>query len=164
MFREQTQFNTAKRRLSMKRIILAILTVVVILTFAVAGCSVYNDDETQITTAKATAETPVTNGTTASETKTITVKVVHSDKTEKILTIVTDASFLRAALDSKDLIKGDEGEFGLFINEVDGECADYSKNESWWCLTKGGEMLMTGVETTPISNGDTFELTYTIGY
>ena len=40
---------------------------------------------------------------------------------------------------------------------------DDSKQE-WWSFTKDGQMLETGVDTTPIADGDHFEITLTAGY
>ncbi len=51
----------------------------------------------------------------------------------------------------------------LFITTVDGETADDSQQQ-WWCITKGGEMLMTGAGETPVADGETYELTLTTGY
>ena len=36
--------------------------------------------------------------------------------------------------------------------------------QQWWCFTKGGEMLMTGVDTTPIADGEHYEITFTVGW
>ena len=49
------------------------------------------------------------------------------------------------------------------VNTVDGETADYARDQSWWCLTKGGEWIDTGVDSTMISDGEHYEFTYTIG-
>ena len=68
-----------------------------------------------------------------------------------------------AALLSAGLIEGSESEYGLFVTKVDGIEAD-SANEEWWCLTKGGETVMTGVDSTPVADGDKFEFTLTVGY
>ena len=95
--------------------------------------------------------------------KEICVTVVHGNGSTKDLKFRTDAEFLGTALDEQKLIEGDEGEYGIFITAVDGETADASK-EQWWNITKGGEMLMTGVSMTPIADGDCFELTLTVGY
>ena len=51
----------------------------------------------------------------------------------------------------------------MFITTVDGETADDSK-EQWWCITKGGEMVNTGADQTPIQDQDQFELTLKEGY
>ena len=42
--------------------------------------------------------------------------------------------------------------------EVDGVEADDSKSQ-WWCITKDGEQVNTGVDATPIEDGDHYELT-----
>ncbi len=95
--------------------------------------------------------------------KQISVTVVHSDGSKNQFDIATKAEFLRDALESVKLISGDESQYGLFVTTVDGEKADDSKQE-WWCFTKGGEMLNTGVDDTPIADGDSYEITLTVGY
>ena len=95
--------------------------------------------------------------------KTITVEVIHGDGTQKDFTISTDAEFLRGALEQEGLVQGDESEYGLFVTAVDGETAD-SEQQQWWCFTKGGEMLMTGVDDTPIADGEQYEITLTVGW
>ena len=94
--------------------------------------------------------------------KSVTVQIAYDDVTKSV-NIDTNAEYLRAALEEKNLISGDESEFGLFVKVVDGRTADDAKQE-WWCLTKGGETVMTGVDTTPIADGDTFEITLKTGY
>ena len=95
--------------------------------------------------------------------KTITVDVVQLDGAETVHTITTEAEFLRGALEQGGLIAGEESDYGLFVTTVDGVTADDSQ-EQWWCFTKGGESLATGVDSTPIADGDTFEITLTEGY
>ncbi|MBQ9965086.1 MAG: DUF4430 domain-containing protein, partial [Clostridia bacterium] len=90
------------------------------------------------------------------------VQIAYDDVTKSV-NIDTNAEYLRAALEEKNLISGDESEFGLFVKVVDGRTADDAKQE-WWCFTKGGETVMTGVDTTPIADGDTFEITLKTGY
>lgn len=107
---------------------------------------------------------PTTNGS-----KTITVSVfdtVGSTEASNTATITTDEEYLRGVLEQEDSgisISGSESEYGLFVTTVDGVTADDSKQQ-WWCFTKGGEMLNTGVDSTPIADGDTFEITLTEGY
>ena len=95
--------------------------------------------------------------------KTISVAVIMDGETTRELTIHTDAEFLRGALEQENLIEGTESEYGLYVTTVDGIAADDAKRQ-WWCLTKGGEPVSTGVDTTPIADGDRFELTLTTGY
>lgn len=79
------------------------------------------------------------------------------------VTIRTDAAYLRGALEQEGLIAGEESEYGLFVKTVDGYTVDDGKQE-WWCFTKDGESLTTGVDTTPIADGEHFEATLTVGY
>ena len=105
----------------------------------------------------------VTRPATTQGSKTITVEVVHKDGSSKDFTYHTDAEYLGEVLLAEGLVEGDEGEYGLMITTVDGETADDS-NQEWWCLTKGGEMWNYGADSTELSDGDTYELTLTVGY
>lgn len=95
--------------------------------------------------------------------KQITAQIVGVDGASKEYTLHTDSEYLRGALEEQKLIAGDESEYGLFVKTVDGYTVDDSKQE-WWCFTKGGESVMTGVDATPIANGDHFEITLKTGY
>lgn len=95
--------------------------------------------------------------------KTITFEVVHKDGSKKEFEITTEAENLRKALEQENLISGEEGEYGLFVQTVDGETVDQEKEE-WWCLTKGGEAWNYGVDSTEIADGDAFEFTFTVGW
>ena len=94
---------------------------------------------------------------------TITVSVTHADGSEKEFVITTEALNLREALEQENLVQGDESEYGLFVTTVDGEGTDSDKQE-WWCFTKGGEMMMTGVDDTLIADGDHYEIVFTVGW
>lgn len=95
--------------------------------------------------------------------RSVTVTVVHGDKSSKDFTYTSQAESLGEVLLEEGLVSGEDGPYGLFIQTVDGETADEAK-EQWWCLTKGGEGVNTGVDTTPFEDGDQFELTLTEGY
>ena len=95
--------------------------------------------------------------------KTITVTVVHGDASEKSYTLHTSSENLRGALEEQSLVEGTESQYGLYVLTVDGETADDSAQQ-WWCFTKGGETLMTGVDDTMIADGDQYEITLTTGW
>ena len=95
---------------------------------------------------------------------TITVTVVHKDKTEKVFTIETRQPTLLGALQQEELVEGEDQSGSFYVTAVDGEVADWSVDEGWWCFTKSGTMLMTGAGTTMIDDGDCYEITYTVGY
>lgn len=89
--------------------------------------------------------------------KTITVTVIQEGVEDKVFTIHTDAEFLRGALEQEKLIEGTESQYGLFVTTMDGVTVDESLRQ-WWCLNDGeGNMLDTGVDSTPIADGDAFQ-------
>jgi hypothetical protein len=95
--------------------------------------------------------------------KTISVEIIAPPAETKTLEISTNAEFLRQALEEQGLIQGDESAYGLFVTSVDGRTVDASKQE-WWCFTKDGADLLTGVDSTPIQDGENYEITLMIGY
>ena len=95
--------------------------------------------------------------------KNITVEVVHKDGSSKEFVYDTDEEYLGAVLQAEGLIKGEMGPYGLEIHEVDGERAVWDENGAYWAIFVNGEYGMTGVDTTPVNDGDVFKLEYTRG-
>ena len=95
--------------------------------------------------------------------KSFTVTVVHKDGTEKVFSYTSSEEYLGTVLQAEGLIEGEEGAYGLMISTVDGELADWNVDQSYWALYIGEEYATTGVDTTPIHDGDVFALEYTIG-
>lgn len=95
--------------------------------------------------------------------KNISVDVIYADQTSDTFSIETEEETLRGALEQENLVEGTESQYGLFVKTVNGVTADDSRQE-WWCFTKNGESLETGVDTTMIADGDQYEITLTTGY
>lgn len=95
--------------------------------------------------------------------KTITVSIDHLNGEDKTLEIKTDAEYLRGALEQEKLIDGEDSQYGFYVTAMDGEKADDGKQQ-WWGYTKSGEYVETGVDQTPIEDGDSFEFTLNEGY
>ncbi|MBR5508660.1 MAG: DUF4430 domain-containing protein [Lachnospiraceae bacterium] len=95
--------------------------------------------------------------------KEVTIVVVHGDGKETEFTYQTDAEYLVDVLLDNELVDGEDGAYGLYITAVDGEAADDSRQQ-WWCITKAGEQLNTSADTTPIKDGEQYELTLKEGY
>lgn len=93
--------------------------------------------------------------------KTITVTVIHSDGTEKAFTYRTGEEYLGTVLYAEGLIV-ESASAGMF-DTVDDEKADWSVDQSYWALYIGDDYATTGVDTTPIHDGDSFKLVYTRG-
>lgn len=95
--------------------------------------------------------------------KTIQVQVVIEGQETRDFTIPTDAEYLLGALQQMNLVEGEQQPTGFYITTVNGVTADTQKQQ-WWCITKGGEMVMVGVGELPIADGDAFELTLMTGW
>lgn len=134
----------------MKKILGAVLTVVVILSLVCCG---NNADVWADATYK--EDTVFGNGS-----KTVVVEVVVLENSVDF-TIKTDCTVLGDALKEHNLVEGEESEFGLYIKKVNGILADYDKNGAYWAFSKDAEMMLNGVDTTEISDGEHYELTYT---
>lgn len=89
--------------------------------------------------------------------KTVTVQVTADEKTVT-LTINTDCATLGEALMEHGLVEGQMGEFGLYIKKVNGITADYDVDQTYWGFYRGGEYMMSGVDTTEILSGECYEL------
>ena len=95
--------------------------------------------------------------------KAVEVVVVHADQSEKTFSYETTEIYLGTLLLNEGLIKGEDGSYGLYIKEVDGEVADYDVNGAYWALFKGETYATTGIDTTVMEDGDQFSLVYTLG-
>ena len=95
--------------------------------------------------------------------KAFTVEVVHADGSSKTFEYRTDEEYLGTVLEAEGLIKGEMGPYGLTIFEVDGERAVWEENGAYWAIFVNGDYGMTGVDTTPVNDGDAFKLEYTLG-
>ena len=135
-----------KKNFIFNRALAAILALICMLSMALSLVSCSNDGDAN----ESDTGTPIT----------ITIEVIGPDGTSKEHTVSTDSSQnLRQALEGAGLISGDEGAYGLYVKVVDGITADYDIDGSWWSLTKEG-VLCSGVDSTPIADGDHFEFTY----
>ena len=136
----------------------SILLVVLCIALLFAGCRkepkpVYVDG-----TARYTEDVTLGTGS-----KTITVTVTDNEGKCVTLTIKTDAKTVGDALLENELIAGDSGAYGMYIKVVNGLRADYDKDQAYWAFTIDGEMAMTGVDMTDITDGGIYGLVYTVG-
>lgn len=95
--------------------------------------------------------------------KSFTLRVIHGDGSEKTFQVTTKKDTVGEALVEAELIAGEAGPYGLYVTTVDGESADQAK-EQWWCMTKSGDSVNTGVDSTQVEDGATYEFTFTEGY
>ena len=95
--------------------------------------------------------------------KTVTVTVVHKDKTERTEVFKTDEEYLGPLLVAEGLIPEGNIKDGMF-DTVDGEQAVWANDEGWWGIYKGEEMTSVGINDQVIADGDTFRLVYINGF
>lgn len=151
--------------------IISLLMALLLVCGIFAGCAGQNTSSpasganSSAVDSKVNSKVDSTTGSTADSAavKNITVTVVHKDGSSKDFPIAASGETLREALEQEKLVEGEESEYGLFVKTVDGETVD-DGNQEWWCLTKGGEQVNTGVDGVKIADGDKYELTLTVGY
>ena len=134
-------------------LISVLLTVAFILCFCACGTAVNADELWE--NAIYLEDTELGTGE-----KTVTVEVKAGEKSV-VFTLKTDASILGDVLLEHSLIEGEEGPYGMYIKKVNGITADYDVDQSYWGFYKDGEYMITGVDTTEFSSGESFELVYT---
>lgn len=151
----------------MKKIALSLLTVVLAAALIFGLCSCNQPEATEgsaegsaINRVGLWADADYVEDTTfGSGAKTVVVEVKVGEESVTF-TIKTDKTILGEALIEHNLIAGEEGPYGLYIKQVNGITADYDIDQSYWGFYKNGEYMMSGVDTTEISDGEHYELVY----
>ena len=95
--------------------------------------------------------------------KTVAVQVVHGDGSTREFTLNTQEAYLGPALVEGNVVEDNQSAYGLYILTADGESVDES-NQEWWQITRDGEFLNTGADSTPIADGEHYELTLIVGW
>ncbi len=82
--------------------------------------------------------------------------VVDKDENETNFEIHTDKETVGEALLELELISGEDGEFGLYVKQVNGITADYDVDQTYWAFYVDGEYAMSGVDATNVEEGKTY--------
>lgn len=107
------------------------------------------------------ADAKYTEDTTLGEGSKTLMIVVEAEEKEVTFTVQTDADTVGDALLEQELIAGEEGDYGLYVKEVNGMTADYEEDQSYWAFYQNGDYMMSGVDQTPFEDGEQYELVYT---
>lgn len=96
--------------------------------------------------------------------KAITIEVVNGAQESTVYDVQTDAEYLRQAMEEADglAFSGTESEFGLMVDTVNGERADYTLDGAYWSFSVNGEYCNYGIDSQPVLDGDAFAITYTL--
>lgn len=124
--------------------------------------------ETDTNTAPETAVVPEANTDAAPHNEADNVTVLGEGNVSFPLTVVdgdgnttqfeihTDKETVGQALLALELIAGDDGEYGLYVKTVNGVTADYDTDGKYWAFYIDDEYAMTGVDSTPITDGSSY--------
>lgn len=118
------------------KFVLSVLSLVLIVAMALTFSACGNDSNTNTGDAKVE--------------KTFVFKVVDLDGSEKSFDIKTDATTVGEALVAEKLISGEQGDYGLMVDTVNGIKYDYNADGAYWAFYVNGEYAMSGVDTTEI--------------
>ena len=84
------------------------------------------------------------------------LSVVDADGKEIHAEIHTDKSTVGEALEELDVIAGEESATGLYVKIVNGITADYDEDGTYWAFYINGSYAQTGVDSTSITEGDSY--------
>lgn len=95
--------------------------------------------------------------------KTITIEVINPAEESTTYELKTDAQFLQQAMDEAEGLtyEGTDSEYGLMINTVNGETADFNTDGAYWSFYVNGEYCNYGISEQPVEDGDAFQIIYT---
>ena len=124
------------------------LVLLMVLTLCLAGCGTAKTEDT----ASTDPMTVHADGEVIGEGKTsFPLTIVDADGKEVKLTINTDEKYVGTALESLGLIEGEEGEYGLYVEKVNGKVLDYDADQMYWAFYIGDTYASTGIEKTDIT-------------
>ena len=137
---------------SKMRMLSLVLVFVLIAAAALTGCSGKPAETTG-------APEPAGQTTVLGEgSKTMDFTVVDKEGITHLYTIHTDAETVGQALLDLELIDGEEGPYGLYIKSVLGQVLDYETDGMYWGFYVNGDYALTGVDQTPITEGEAYLL------
>lgn len=144
-----------------KALSLFLCTVLIVaMALMTTGCSDKNERQTAIPAgeeADAEEEKTFTDGSVLGEgKKEFSFTIVDKEGKETALTIRTDKETVGEALLELGVIKGEAGDYGLFVQTVNGITVDYDKDGAYWAFYVNGEYALSGVDTTSITEGDSY--------
>lgn len=133
------------------KLVLSVLSLVLIVAIAFTACGKPDSDSTTTTTEPSTITEAVSE--VGQGEMSFTFKVVEKDGSTVEFKVNTNAKKVGDALIENGLISGADGDYGLFVDTVNGQKYDYSADHYWWQFFIGDEAAMSGVDTTDIVDG-----------
>jgi cytoskeletal protein RodZ len=94
--------------------------------------------------------------------KNIIIEVKDSEGNVTTYEVTTDAEFLRQAMDEAEGLtyEGTDSEYGMMVEVVNGEQAIYAEDNAYWAFYVNGEYGNYGIDSQPVTDGDTYSIVY----
>lgn len=128
------------------------LVLVAAMVLMFAGCGQNKNEETPETTLNQQEI----------QKKVFKFEVVELDGTKKEFNVKYDAEkTVGEALINEKLISGETGQYGLMVDTVNGQKYDYNEDGAYWAFYVNGAYAMSGVDTTPIKDGEIYSFVAT---
>ena len=109
--------------------------------------------------AETTLSTTVTDGQTVGEgAKSFPLTIVDKEGNAITITVNTDKEMVGEALTELGIVEGTMGEYGLYMTHVNGIPAIWEDDGYYWSFYINDEYAMTGVDQTPITEGESYKL------
>ena len=96
--------------------------------------------------------------------KHVSIEVIDDEGNSTVYEANTDAEYLSEVFEEIDelSVEGSTSEYGLYIETVNGVTADYTANSAYWSIMVNGDYGMYGADSQPVTDGDAYQLIYTI--
>lgn len=96
--------------------------------------------------------------------KSITIEVVDKAAKSTTYELKTDAMYFRQAMEEAEglTFEGEESQYGMMVNTVNGEKADFDADGAYWSFYINGSYCNYGIDTQPIEDGDALKIVYEI--
>lgn len=142
------------KKTNFKKKLICILSFVLIAVMALTmfGCGKETTDEVPETDVQAVNRQVMGEGK-----LTFDFNVTDADGNVSYFEINTNKKTVGEALMELELLEGEDGPYGLYVKAVNGITYDYDKDGKYWAFYINGVYGTTGVETTNIVNGATYE-------
>lgn len=95
--------------------------------------------------------------------KEISIEVINKAGESSTYELKTDAEYLQQAMDEADGLTydGEEGAYGMMVDTINGETADYTKDKAYWSFYVNDTYCNYGISEQPVTDGDAFKIEYT---
>ena len=96
--------------------------------------------------------------------KAVTIEVTDNEGKITTYETKTDAEYLGEVFAEIDdlTVEGADGDYGLYIDTVNGLTADYAVDGAYWSIYVNGEYGNYSADQQPVADGDVYGLVYTV--